>query len=113
MEQKLNRELDRKCQRWTQDADNAAQALLQKATSLLSRAGVQPDSMETLVHQSVNHEDLIDDILEAAKEKKCQTIVVGRSSFSWIKEMLNRHLADELVRKASGVTIWVVQESTS
>ncbi len=111
MEQQLDRELDVKCARWTINAERAAQALLRKATTLLAKAGMPSEAIETCVRQSVNHEDLIDDIFAAAKEKKCQTIVVSRSSFSWLKEMFHRHVADELVRKASGVTIWVVEES--
>jgi nucleotide-binding universal stress UspA family protein len=109
MEQQLDRELDVKCERWTKDADHAAQALLRTAASLLTKAGMPAQSLETCVRQSVNHEDLIEDILEVAKEKKCQTIVVGRSSFAWLKEVFHRLVDDELVRKASGVTIWVVE----
>lgn len=109
IEQQLDRELDVKCARWTKNAERAAQALLRKATSFLIKAGMPSQSLEASVRQSINHEDLIDDIFAAAKEKKCQTIVVGRSSFSWLKEIFHRHVADELVRKASGVTIWVVE----
>jgi len=109
IEQQLDRELDLKCARWTQNAERAAQTLLRKATSLLIKSGMPSQSLEACVRQSINHEDLIDDIFAAAKEKKCQTIVVGRSSFSRLKEMFHRHVADELVRKATGVTIWVVE----
>ena len=113
MEQQLDRELDLKCEQWTQDAANAAQVLFQKSTSLLTHEGVTSSSIETWVRQSANHENLTDDILGAAKEKECQTIVVGRSSFPWLKEMFHRHVADELVKKATGVTIWVVEENSS
>jgi nucleotide-binding universal stress UspA family protein len=109
MEQRLDHEIDLKCERWTETADRAAQALFHKVTSVLTQAGVASSSIETCVRQLVNHEDLIDDILGVAKEKKCQTIVVGRSSFPWLKELFHRHVADELVRKGSGFTIWVVQ----
>ena len=40
-------------------------------------------------------------------------IVVGRSSFPWFKETFHRHLADSLVRKATGITIWVVEQPSA
>ena len=59
--------------------------------------------------ETVNHEDLVNDILQAGRKDGCSTIVVGRESFSWLKEMFHHHVADELVRKAHGLTIWVVE----
>ena len=37
-----------------------------------------------------------------------ETLVVGRSSFAGLKEVY-RYVGDELVRKASDVTIWVME----
>jgi K+-sensing histidine kinase KdpD len=58
---------------------------------------------------SVNREDLVNDIVDAGRTSGCRTIVVGRDSFSWLKRVLRRHVADELVRKAKGFTVWVVE----
>ena len=68
---------------------------------------------DALFANLVNHEDLTDDILKLAEENACQTIVVGRSSFPWFKETFHRHLADSLVRKATGITIWVVEQPSA
>jgi nucleotide-binding universal stress UspA family protein len=111
-ERQLDRELDVKCEQWTQDAERAAQALLRRATTLLTDSGRAAGSIETTIRQIENHEDLIDDLIGAAKENLCHTIVVGRSAFPWLKELFQRHIADELVRKASGMTIWVVEKSS-
>lgn len=111
-EQQLDRELDLKCEQWNQDAAKAAQVLFQKTTSLLTHEGVTSSSIDTWVRQSTNHENLTDDILDAARERECRTIVVGRSSFPWLKDLFHRHVADELVKKATGVTIWVVEENS-
>ena len=83
------------------------------AISILTRAGVPPNSIRRIARQLVNHEDLTDDILKLAEENACQTIVVGRSSFPWFKETFHRHLADSLVRKATGITIWVVEQPSA
>ena len=106
----LDREVDVSSKHWIRKAETAAQPVLKKATSILIREGVPADSIRCLMPQLVNHEDLTDDILKTAKENKCQTIVVGRSSLPWIKETFRHHLADKLVRKASGITVWVVEQ---
>ena len=111
IERELDREMRVSSQRWTREAENAAQPVFENAISILTRAGVPPNSIRRIVRQLVNHEDLTDDILKLAEENSCQTIVVGRSSFPWFKETFHRHLADKLVREATGVTVWVVKEA--
>ena len=111
-ERQLDREMDIKCEQWTKDAERAAQASLRRATTLLTDSGIAAGSIETTIRQIENHEDLIDDLIGAAHENQCHTIVVGRSAFPWLKELFHRHIADELVRKASGMTIWVVEQSS-
>jgi hypothetical protein len=113
LEQELDREIDVSFQHWTRDAENAAQPLFENASSILMWAGVSGHSIRCISRQLWNHQDLADDILKAAEENACQTIVVGRSSFPWFKEVFHRHLADHLVRKATGVTIWVVEQPSA
>jgi len=113
VEQQLERDMDVVRQRWTQEAENAARPVFDNAISILTRAGVPPNSIRCIARQLVNHEDLTDDILKLAEENACQTIVVGRSSFPWFKETVHRHLADRLVRKATGVAIWVVEQPSA
>ena len=113
VEEQLDREMDAVSQRWTREAENAARPVFDNAISILTRAGVPPNSIRRIVRQLVNYEDLTDEILKAAEENACQTIVVGRSSFPWFKETVHRHLADRLVRKATGVAIWVVEQPST
>jgi len=112
-EEQLDREKDVVRQHWTQEAENAARPVFENATSILTRAGFPLNSIHPIARQLVNHEDLTDDILKLAEENACQTIVVGRSSFPWFKETFHRHLADSLVRKATGITIWVVEQPSA
>jgi len=113
VEEQLDREMDAVWQRWTREAENTARPVFDNAISILTRAGVPPNSIRRIVRQLVNYEDLTDEILKAAEENACQTIVVGRSSFPWFKETVHRHLADRLVRKATGVAIWVVEQPST
>jgi hypothetical protein len=113
VEEQLDREMDAVCQRWTREAENRARPVFDNAISILTRAGVSGHSIRCISRQLWNHRDLADEILKASEENACQTIVVGRSSFPWFKETFHRHLADTLVRKATGVAIWVVEQPSA
>jgi hypothetical protein len=113
VEEQLDREMDAVSQRWTREAENAARPVFDNAISILTRAGVSGHSIRCISRQLWNHRDLADEILKAAEENACQTIVVGRSSFPWFKETVHRHLADRLVSKATGVAIWVVEQPSA
>lgn len=107
-ERKLEQELMSKRELWIKDAEKAAQPVFNRATLLLRKAGVPSIAIETEFSVAVDRQDLIDDILDAARTNGCRTIVVGRESFTWLKRIFHRHVADELVRKAKGFTLWVV-----
>ncbi|MGH7847835.1 MAG: universal stress protein [Candidatus Binatia bacterium] len=108
-EEKLEDELKEKRKRWIENAERAAQPVLERAKSILKRARVPARALKTQFWISVNREDIINDILEAARVKKCGTIVFGRRSFSWFNEVFQQHVADELVRNGQGFAIWVVE----
>lgn len=40
---------------------------------------------------------------------QASTIVVGRQSFSRLRDLFHYHVANELVRKGQGFSIWVVE----
>jgi nucleotide-binding universal stress UspA family protein len=109
IERKLEEDLMRKRERWIKDAEKEAQPIFDRAKLFLRKAGIPSSAIETEFWVSVNRQDLINDILDAASTNGCRTIVVGRESFAWLKRILRRHVADELVRKAKGFTVWVVE----
>ena len=113
VEEQLDREMDVVWQRWTREAENAARPVFEQRNLYPHARRSPPNSIRRIVRQLVNHEDLTDDILKLAEENACQTIVVGRSSFPWFKETFHRHLADSLVKKATGITIWVVERPSA
>jgi nucleotide-binding universal stress UspA family protein len=89
--------------------EDVAQAVFAKARAILQHAGVPVEAVKTHVVSTTSREDVIRNLLEAAQTNTCDTIVVGRQSHSWLRELVQPHLADELVRKAAGFTIWVVE----
>jgi nucleotide-binding universal stress UspA family protein len=89
--------------------EDLAQAVFAQARAILDHAGVPAGAVKTHFLTTVNGEDVIQNLLEAAQTNACDTIVVGRQSHSWLRELVQHHLADELVRKGEGFTIWVVE----
>ena len=65
--------------------------------------------METQLATPLNGEAVVTNILEAARANQCGTVVVGRDSFSWLQELFQHHVGEELVRRGQGFAIWVVE----
>jgi K+-sensing histidine kinase KdpD len=58
---------------------------------------------------TINGADVIQSLLEAAQMNGCGTVVVGRQSHAWRRELSQYQIADELVRKGEGFTVWVAE----
>jgi K+-sensing histidine kinase KdpD len=89
--------------------ESEAWPALERAKSMLKGAGISAQAIETEFWESLNSSDLANDILEVGELNQCRTIVVGRESFAWLREIFHHHVADELVRKGHGLTLWVVE----
>jgi nucleotide-binding universal stress UspA family protein len=108
-EVKLEGELIEKQEPLIARSESEAWPALERAKSILKKAGMPAEAIETEFWESVSRGDLANDILEVGRLNDCGTIVVGRESFSWLREMFHHHVADELVRKGQGFTLWVVE----
>ena len=108
-EEQVEKELERKQERWEQGVQRAAAQLFDKARAVLERAGVAPEKIESHVLTLAHREELVDDILKSAHQFDCRTIVVGRNCFPWFKEVFVEHLGDEISRRASDIAIKIVE----
>jgi len=41
--------------------------------------------------------------------RRCDTVVIGRKSLSWLGDLIHGDPAEELIRQGKGFTIWVVE----
>lgn len=112
MERKLDQELDAKWKQWVRSAKKKAQPIFDRARSSLMQAGVSDSAIRTEFWLPVNGQDFVTDVLKAGKSTGCRTIVVGRRSFAGWKRIFSHPVADELVRRASGFTVWVVEHKS-
>jgi nucleotide-binding universal stress UspA family protein len=107
--EKLEKELKDKREQWIEKAKTKALSILKKAKSTFKKARLPAKAINTEFWIDVNSKGLAGDILDAGRLNKCNTVVVGRKSFSWLKEVFHHHVADELVRNAHNLTVWVVE----
>jgi K+-sensing histidine kinase KdpD len=93
---------------WREQVVRDAQPVFAATTAVLREAQVPEQAIETHICTPPAEQELDTSILEAAREHACQTIVVGRESYSWLQELFQTHIADKLLQKSQGLTVWVV-----
>ena len=110
-ERQLDAQLHRDQQRWIDSAKRKAEPALSWARGRLRQAGLPATSLSTQFSDPAHeHDNGSDEILELARRNSCRTIVVGRSSLSWLKRITaGKGLAEKLVQQGKGLTIWIVE----
>lgn len=88
---------------------HSAEPLLEKAKGVLHRGKVPENTITTKFAFASNVDALATQIVEAAKAESCDTIVVGRETFTGLNRLFKHHVADDLIRRGHGYTIWVVE----
>lgn len=94
---------------WLEQAEREAQPMLEQAVAKLHEARVPKSGIKTQCVTSIGGKDIVTELLEVAQADDCDTIVVGRESFTGLQRFLKHHVADELIRRGRQHTIWVVE----
>jgi len=108
-EETLSKQLREDQSKWIAQAKETAQPLFEKTKRVLQQHHVAPNKIHCEFSTSIHRPDVVRDLLEAAQNLQCETIVVGRNAFPSFKEMVHTHIGEELVKKGHGFTIWVVE----
>jgi nucleotide-binding universal stress UspA family protein len=95
--------------RWTAADKMTEQRALARANTILRRGGVAHGAIEAHYCYLVEGTRATQEILVLARARKCDTVVMGRRSLSWLAELIDGDPAEELVRQGKGFTIWVVE----
>jgi nucleotide-binding universal stress UspA family protein len=95
--------------RWISADAKTEQRALERANAILRRGGLARGAIEAHYCYLVDGSRATQEILKLAQMRKCDTVVIGRKSLSWLGELIHGDPAEELVRKAKGFTIWVVE----
>ena len=95
--------------RWIEAVTQATEPIFTRAKRILQEAHVPAHAVETQIVDTVNTQDLIQDILDTAQKGNFGTVVVGRESLHGFKALFTSHVGDALIRQAQGFTVWVVE----
>ena len=95
--------------RWISVVEMTEQRALDRANAVLRRGGIAGKAIEAHYCNLVDASRATNEILELARLRKCDTVVIGRDSLSWLGELIHGDPAEELVRQGKGFTIWVVE----
>ncbi len=94
---------------WESAAKRKASGSLELAYADLRRAGFARGEIEVHFCYPSDRRNAPKEIIALARERGCHTIVVGRRSLSWLRQLLQTNPADEIVRLGKGITTWVVE----
>jgi nucleotide-binding universal stress UspA family protein len=95
--------------RWIVADEMTEQRALQRANAILRQGGIASGAVEAHVCYLVDGTRATQAILDLARTRKCDTVVIGRKSLSWLSGLIHGDPAEELVRLGKGFTVWVVE----
>lgn len=95
--------------RWILADEKTEQRALARANAVLRRGGLSRGAIEAHYCYLIDGSRATKEILRLARMRKCDTIVIGKKSLSWLRELMDGDPAEELVRQGKGFTIWVIE----
>jgi nucleotide-binding universal stress UspA family protein len=107
-EEQIEANLRSEQRRWTAAVDKKATLALRGARTLLQRAGVAAARIHTCVSSPLDARRTVDELLLLARDADCRTVVVGHRAHTWFRGLGGGHLAEQLVRSAKGLAVWVI-----
>jgi nucleotide-binding universal stress UspA family protein len=78
--------------------------------SRLTAANVPASEIETHLILLNQRQDLVAEIVKAARDNDCGTIVVGHNSYPWIREQFHTHISEKLVSESPDMAVCVVTQ---
>ena len=79
------------------------------AQKILRKGGISSQEFDFAFSNPTDANDAVKAVLKVARAQRCHTIVVAHYAHSWFREIFGDHLAEELLRKAEGFALWVVE----
>jgi nucleotide-binding universal stress UspA family protein len=86
--------------RWIASDAKTEQRALARANAVLRRGGVSRGAIEAHYCYLIDGSRATKEILRLARARKCDTVVVGKKSLSWLRELIDGNPAESLFAKA-------------
>ena len=94
---------------WKNRAATEVVPVLETARAQIIAANIPAHKVATHILQLNDRGDLVSEIIRAAREYRCHTIVVGYNDYSWIKEKFHAHIAEQLIAQSEHLAVCVVK----
>jgi len=95
--------------RWISAGEMTEQRTLDRANKVLRRGGLKRQVFEAHYGYLVDGSRATQEILKLAKARRCDTVVIGKASLSWLGKLIDGDPAEEFLRQGKGFTIWIVE----
>lgn len=107
-EQALRTELKSAQTEWIEKAKNAVQPSITRARAIFQNHSLSQSQISTHFSHTIHKLDIVREILNAAKQADCGTVVVGRHRLPWVQDLFYHHTGEGLVEQAQELSVWVV-----
>jgi nucleotide-binding universal stress UspA family protein len=84
-------------------------AMLRRLQETIAEKGIDVMGLFVQFEEPLNKKRVTSAILDAARDHRAGTIVVGRHGCSGWNRLFHHYVGEELIREGKGVTIWVVE----
>ena len=107
-EERVERKQARQQEAWMEHARNQFEPHFENEKARLRAARVP--AIETHLPVLNQRTDLVAEIIKAARDNDCGTIVVGQNSYPWLWEQFHAHLSEQLLSECPESAVCVVCE---
>jgi len=108
-ESQLEAELRHEQQEWIASAQKSVNPTLNMSATLLHQAGIPDRNIAREFSYPTEPRDAARTVLEQARTDQCHTVVLAHKAHSWFHELVGADLAEQILRLADGISVWVVQ----
>jgi nucleotide-binding universal stress UspA family protein len=109
VEDEVSERRERDHRKMQKDAIEDGQALLKRLRSLLAEKAIDVIAQVVRFQEPLDSRHIARETLKMARERGYGTIVVARQSFAGLRRLFAHDVAEELVRRGEGVSVWVVE----
>jgi hypothetical protein len=107
---KVEQKQERAQDRWAIDSKEETQHLFDAQIAQLASSHFPKENIVknfVLLHQ---RSDLVPEIISAAQQNNCGTIIVGYGSYSWVREQFQAHIGEQLISQCHDTAVCVVRK---
>jgi len=94
---------------WRNRAATQLVPVLEAAKSQIVAANIRAEKIATHILQLNDRADLVSEIVTAAREYRCETVVVGYNDYPWLREIFHTHIAEQLIAQCERLAVCVVK----